>query len=128
WEIGLTLLTVLMLVHIGMAWACGGKLRHFFFPFANPIRSAVRLWRGGFWADARDAVWDFVAALRLPYYFWLGLRGFCGAFLWLAGPITLLAIGRKIPPLGFVGGVTLLIVLLYVPFLQLHFVTQNRFR
>ena len=128
WGIGLTLLTVLMLIHIGMAWACGGKLRHFFFPFANPIRIAVRLWRGGFWADARDAVWDFVAALRLPYYFWLGLRGFCGAFLWLAGPITLLAIGRKVPLLGFVGGVALLIVLLYVPFLQLHFVTQNRFR
>jgi hypothetical protein len=128
WEIGLTVLTVFMLVHIGMAWACGGKLRHFFFPFANPIRIAVRLWRGEFWSEARDAVWDFGAALRLPYYFWLGWRGFWGAFLWLAGPITLLAIGRKIPPLGFLGGVALLVVLLYVPFLQLHFVTQNRFR
>jgi hypothetical protein len=128
WEIGLTVLTVLMLVHIVMAWACGGKLRHFFFPFANPFRIAVRLLCGGFWAETRDAVWDFVAALRLPYYFWLGWRGFWGAFLWLAAPITLLAIGRKIPPLGFLGGVALLIVLLYVPFMQLHFVTQNRFR
>jgi hypothetical protein len=128
WGIGLTVLTFAMLIHIAMAWACGGKLRHFFFPFANPILIGVRAWRGGFWADARDAVWDFVAALRLPHYFWLGWRGFWGALIWLAIPITLLAIGRQIPPLGFLGGVLLLFVLLYVPFLQLHFVTQNRFR
>jgi hypothetical protein len=128
WEIGLAVLTVLMLLHIAMALACGGKLRHFLLPFVNPIRVALRLWRGGFWNESRDAVWNFAMGLRLPYYFWLGWRGFWGAFLWLAGPITLLAIGRSIPILGFVGAFALVWVLLYVPFLQLHFAVRNRFR
>jgi hypothetical protein len=134
WEIGLAVLTVLMLLHIAMAIACGGKLRHFLFPFINPIRVALHMWRGGFWSQSRDAVWNFVAGLRLPYYFWLGWRGFWGAFLWLAGPITLLAIARAPIPgflaalVGLAGAFTLVWVLLYVPFLQLHFVVRNRFR
>jgi len=128
WLLALNILTVLMLIHIALAWAAGGKLRHFLFPFANPFLVGMRIWRGGFWAKSRDAVWDFAASLRLPYYFWLGWRGFWGAFLWLAGPITLLALGRKIPLLGFIGGGALVLVLLYVPFLQLRFAVQNRFR
>jgi hypothetical protein len=127
WDIALNILTVLMLIHIALAWAAGGKLRHFLFPFANPIIVALRLWRGNFWSSSRDAIWEFAASLRLPYYFWLGFRGFWGAFLWLAGPVTLLAIGRKVPILGFLGALLLLVVLLYVPFLQLHFAVQNRF-
>ncbi len=126
WETALTILTVVMLLHVAMAWACGGKLRHFFVPFLNPVRVGMRLWRGGFWREARDAVWDFVADLRLPHYFWLGWRGFWGAFLWLAGPISLLALGRVVPLVGFLGGVALVVVLLYVPFLQIHFVLSNR--
>jgi hypothetical protein len=128
WDIALNILTILLLVHIALAWGAGGKLRHFLFPFANPILVALRIWRGGFWTNSRDGVWDFAASLRLPYYFWLGWRGFWGAFFWLAGPITLLAIGRKIPVLGFVGAGALVLVLLYVPFLQLRFAEQNRFR
>ena len=41
----------------------------------NRIR---RVRRGGFYAESRDAVWDFAAALRLPHYFRLGLLGFFG--------------------------------------------------
>ena len=40
----------------------------------------------------------------------------------------MLAIGRKVPILGFVGALALVVVLLYVPFLQLHFALRNRFR
>jgi hypothetical protein len=128
WGIALTVLTALMLVHLAMAWACGGRLRHFFFPFLNPIWIALRVWRGGFWRETRDAPWTFVESLRLPYYFWLGFRGFWGAFLWLAVPITLIAIGRKVPILGVVGVLGLIVMLLYVPFLQLRFAVENRFR
>ena len=42
--------------------------------------------RGRMFAEARDAVWDFVVSLRLPQYFWLGLRGFVGALAWLLIP------------------------------------------
>jgi hypothetical protein len=128
WAIGLTVLTALMVLHVTLAIACGGRLRHFLFPFANPILVARRLRRGGFFAESRDAVWNFAMSLRLPHYFWLGWRGFWGAFLWLAGPVTLLAVGRQIPVVGFIGAFALVWVLLYVPFLQLHFVETNRFR
>ena len=40
--------------------------------------SVGRIRRGRMYVEARDAVWDFVVALKLPYYFWLGLRGFAG--------------------------------------------------
>ena len=127
WKITLIVLTVLMLIHIAMAWACGGRLRHFLVPFANPLRVAWYIWRGGFWSQSRDGVWNFAKSLRLHYYFWLGFRGFLGAFLWLAVPITMLAVGRKVPLIGFLGALVLIWVLLLVPFLQLHFVVQNRF-
>jgi len=72
-----------------------------------------------------------VMALRLPYYFWLGVRGFVGALIWLALPITLLAQGQRPTPVaplvGFLGAGLLAIVLLYLPFLQMRLAAQNRF-
>jgi hypothetical protein len=128
WYIGLNVLTIFMIVHIALAAAAGGKLRHFLFPFANPILVALGILRGGFWAKNRDALWNYAASLRLPYYFWLGWRGFWGAFVWLACPVTLLVVGRKLPFLGFIGAIALVFVVLYLPFLQLRFAVENRFR
>src|SRR5260370_9113975 len=72
-------------------------------------------------------------ALRLPYYFWLGLRGFIGAFAWLALPISLLAVSRfgqsgGASLLGFIGALLLAIVLPYLPFLQTRLAQTNRLR
>jgi hypothetical protein len=128
WQIGLTILTVMVGVHIVVACSRGGRLRHFLWPFTNPIWLLKRLWRGGYYAEARDAVWDFVMALRLPYYFWLGFRGFAGTMAWLIIPVTLMALGRKVPPLGFLGALLLGLVVLYLPFLQARFAAENRFR
>ena len=97
WRIVLVVLIVLTFVHVAAACARGGRLRYFAWPF-NLIWLIRRFLRGGYYAEARDAVWDTVAALRLPYYFWLGFRGFVGAFAWLALPITLLALGRLHAP------------------------------
>jgi hypothetical protein len=127
WRFGLTVVTVLAVIHIVAAVSRGGRLRYFFWPF-NPIWLARRFWRGGYYAEARDAVWDFVMAMRLPYYFWLGLRGFAGTMVWFVIPITLLALGHKVPVLGFIGAFLLGVVLLYIPFLQMRFASENRFR
>jgi hypothetical protein len=129
WATALTILTGLAVLHIVSAWSRGGKLRYFFWPF-NSIWLIRRLLRGGYYAEARDAVWDFLANSRLPYYFWLGLRGFIGTFLWLALPITLIALGSKIPRVGFLlglpGALLLMLVVLYLPFLQVRFAVENR--
>ncbi len=128
WRTAVLILTVLLGLHIIIACSRGGKLRYFFWPFDNPLWLLRRLRRGGYYTEARDAVWTFVMALRLPYYFWLGLRGFAGTMAWLVLPVSLIALGRKVPLLGFVGALLLAMVLLHLPFLQIRFAAENRFR
>ncbi len=128
WKAALVVLTALMALRIALALARGGRLRYFFWCTGNLIWLARRLWRGGYYAEARDAVWDFVTGLRLPYYWWLGLRGFVVGLVWLAVPVSLLALGRKAPFVGFVGGVWLAMVLACLPFLQLRLAVEGRFR
>lgn len=88
---------------------------------------------GRIYSLARDGVWDFVVSLRLPYYFWLGLRGFLGAMAWLIVPLLLLIGATELPlpiPLkilsGLLGALMLTGVLLVLPFLQTHFAAQRR--
>ena len=126
WSAALLLLTVMAAAHIvGACWR-GGRLRHFLWP--RPIRLVRSLVRQGASAETRDAVLSFVAGLRLPHYFWLGLRGFIGGLIWLFVPISMLAAGQKAPPVGFLGALALMWVLLYLPFLQARFAAENRFR
>jgi hypothetical protein len=127
WKLALTLCTIAMVIHIAFAIACGGRLHNFFLPFINPVILGYRVWQGGYYARARDAVWDYVMSLRLPYYFWIGLRGFAGGFVWLVLPVTMLALGRIAPLVGFAGGACLVIVLLFLPFLQINQIARNRF-
>ncbi|HVX15648.1 MAG TPA: hypothetical protein VHC22_30965 [Pirellulales bacterium] len=126
WSMALAVLTALAVVHIiGACWR-GGRLRHFLWP--RPIRVVKSLLRRGAYSRSRDAVWDFVTSLRLPYYFWLGIRGFVGGLIWLFIPISLLAAGLKAPPVGLLGALALMWVLLYLPFVQARFAAENRFR
>ncbi len=129
WRIGLLILIGLTIIHIVAACARGGKLRYFLWPF-NALWLVRRLLQGGYYCEARDAVWDTTVSLRLPYYFWLGFRGFVGAFAWLVLPITLLALSRGhsggATLAGFVGGILLALVLLFLPFLQMRLAATNR--
>lgn len=103
-------------------------------PLADWFPPAI-LWagirRGRMYAEARDAVWDFVIGLNLPRYFWLGLRGFVGALAWLVVPSLMLMAGTSgggggTVFLGYVGALLLAVVLFYLPFLQTNFAVQNR--
>jgi hypothetical protein len=127
WRVALIIATLLVCFHLVAAIVRGGKMRYFFWPF-NVIWLMGACSQGSLYRDVRDGLYAFVTGLRLPYYFWLGLRGFLGAFAWLAVPVTLLAIGRHAGLVGFVGGALLAIVLLYLPFLQIRFAAVNRLR
>jgi hypothetical protein len=127
WRVGLIALIVLTVLHIAIACARGGRLRDFLWPPSDPIWLVRRLRRGRLYGDARDAVWEFVAALRLPAYFRLGLLGYVGTLAWLVVPVSLMALGRRVPPLGLVGGLLLAVVVLLLPFLQAHFAAEGRF-
>ena len=80
-----------------MAVARGGRLRHFLWPLGHPFWLFRRLREGGLYTQTRDAVWSYVAELRLPHYFRLGLVGFLGTLAWLAVPGLLIAAGGRQP-------------------------------
>jgi hypothetical protein len=131
WRVGLFVLIVLTALHILAACARGGRLRYFFWPF-NLVWLIRRLFRGGYYTEACDAVWNTFVALRLGYYLSLGFRGFVTAFAWLVIPVSLIALGRASAPIaplfGFLGAFLLTIVLLYLPFLQMRMAMVNRLR
>ena len=116
WRIALFICTAWVVLHAAAAVARGGRLRHFLWP--RPIRFIRNLFQKDAYAILRDAVWDFTMSLRLPYYFRQGLQGFLGGLAWLVLPISLLAIAKTAPLLGFLGGALLIFVLLYLPFIQ----------
>jgi hypothetical protein len=126
WKVGLLVATVLVVLHVIGACARGGRVRHFLLPFGNPLWIARRLRRGGAYAEARDAVWAFVASLRLPYYFKLGFLGFVGTMIWLVFPVTLMAAGRSAPVLVLPGVILLGVVVPSLPYLQARFAAENR--
>ena len=127
WKVWLTVLAVVYALHVAAACLRGGQFRHFLNPLGI-LWLVRRAFRGGMYQETRDQLWDFVVAMRLPYYFWLGVRGFVGAFLWLGLPALLLSQGHKSPILGIAGAVLLGLVVLWLPFLQARFARDNRLR
>ncbi|MFN0051917.1 MAG: hypothetical protein ACKV0T_06980 [Planctomycetales bacterium] len=100
----------------------------------RPVKAVRREWRSFLdpqrWQQAEHAIRDFVLGLRLKHHFWLGVRGYVGAMLWLVIPTALFAATNKtegVPILAtLLGGALLMVVLSWVPFLQAHFAAENR--
>lgn len=115
-------------------WAIfrGGRLRHFAWP--APVRLWRRIRQGGMYDEASHRLLEFTRSLRLHHYFWLGLRGFVAASIWLFVPISMLGAATAFdnPEIGgfvaFLGGIGLSIVLVYLPFLQMRLPLTNEFR
>lgn len=133
WKLGLIVLTLLTFVHIG--WAClrGGRLRHFLWPAPVRLLRGLRHPRPGALLDAADSVGEWVMYLRLPHYFWLGFRGFVAAVMWLVVPVGVLMLAGQIRSAGVAalvnlfGAGLLMLVALYLPFLQAQFARSRRF-
>jgi hypothetical protein len=128
WDAGVLALALVVLFQIVTGCLRGAMIRHFLVP--RPIHSLRLLLAPDAYSRARDGLWEFVAALRLPYYFWLGLRGFVGAVAWLLLPVSLLAAASRVPAggglVGLLGGAMLALVVLHLPFLQARFAAENR--
>jgi hypothetical protein len=126
WRLGQIVLTILTLFHIGIACARGARLRHFLWPFGDPIWLVRRLRRGGFYVEARDGLWEFVTSLRLPHYLRLGFLGFVGSLAWLVPPALLIAAGGRYPLLGVLGTLLLAVVVPFLPFMQVRYAVEGR--
>jgi hypothetical protein len=134
-DVGLHLLvpflSVVVTAHVCLALARGGSFTCFLRPIKNVRWLVQRLRDGDYWERASAAVRDFVAGWRLKHHFLLGMKGYLGAMIWLAVPTALFAATNKTEGgpiiVTLIGGVLLILVLSWVPFLQAHFAAQNRF-
>lgn len=132
WRAAAFALTLLWMTHVVWAAMRGGKLRHFLWP--APLRFLREFFRRQTWQRASDGLYHVVSNLHFPRLWFLGLRATFGALVWIAVPVTLMIIGQRsenFPPaavVGLVGAVSMLIVALYLPFLQIQLARQNRLR
>ena len=126
WRAGLAMVTALTFVQISTACARGGRLRHFLWPVGMPFWLVRGLRSGGLYSRARDGFWEFIAALRLPYYFRLGLVGFLGTLAWILVPASLIASSGRYPLLGVLGALVLAFVAPSLPFLQVRYAVEGR--
>jgi hypothetical protein len=132
WRIATFLVTAVTLFQILWASLRGGRLHHFLWP--APLRFLAWLKSPDKVSLIRDRLSAAIAGLRLPFLFWLGARAFAGTFLWLLLPVgILIAAAQKAPESGgailsLLGGLLLMPVVLYLPFLQVRFALEGRFR
>jgi hypothetical protein len=134
WQIGLLAFCVCVAIHLVLALARGGRLSLFFWPTPlNAMWLRKQFQRGHYFEMAGVSIREFSAALRLRHHFWLGFRGFAGAFAWLFIPTALFSALRDTSKPGqvvvtLIGGAALIMVLSWVPFLQARFAAENRLR
>jgi hypothetical protein len=71
---------------------------------------------------------QYIQSLQLLSYFWLGLRGYIGALVWLTIPIFMLSRGHLNPAIALLGGVLMVIVILPMPYLQAKFAYDRNYQ
>lgn len=131
WKAAAMVLIVLTSIHI--IWAClrGGRWWHFLWP--APLKLHRWLKSADSLSQIGKVVQGHVLGLRLPFYFWLGVRGFAGALAWLIVPAGILFAATRAPAggavvLSLLGGLLLLLVVMHLPFLQAHLAQTGRFK
>lgn len=131
WYAALILVTIITVLHILWASVRGGKLWHFLWP--QPLRLLRRLRAPDKVSGLQHTITDYIVGLRLPFYFWLGLRGFIGALAWLIVPVAILMAAPRLAVGGtvivsLIGGILLFLVVIHLPFLQANFAQSGRFK
>lgn len=131
WSVAAPVLAILTGLHLCLALARGGSLGCFFRPIRNIRWMLDRRRDSSYVTHATAAVLDFAGRLRLKHHFWLGLRGFVGAFLWLVIPTAMFSAAEPANGvrnlIAFLGAVCLVPVLSWLPFLQAQFALTGRF-
>jgi hypothetical protein len=120
-------LLVVTALHVAGALARAATLGAFFRPIKNGVFLLGCVVRPARLGEAVAAAVVWVRELGLGHLFSLGARGFVAAAVWLALPTALLAAGRAHPLLGIAGGLALVPVLAWLPFLQVRLAVEDRF-
>lgn len=118
---------VLALFAILAALAQGGKLIHFARPIRG-LRALIALGAPERRAEAAERVRALVAAFGVSEAWWIGLRCYVAAGLWLLLPTAVLAWSDRHGLLAVVAGVALAVVAARVPFLQMNAAVHGELR
>ena len=136
----LIVVSLLVFVHLCFALARGGSFWTFFRPIKNirwfrqqlrsPDHSISGLDSHTYWEHASQLVSEFIGRLRIKHLFLLGLKGAIGALLWIFLPTLLLATADR-PEDGkilvtLIGGLLLLPIISWLPYLQVRLGAENR--
>ncbi len=132
WRAAACLLTLLWITHVAWAAMRGGQLRHLLWP--APLRFMREFFRMQTWQRASENLYGVVEKLHFPRLWFLGLRATCGVLVWIAIPVTLMIIGQRSQgfpaalAIGLLGAVGMVLLSLYLPFLQIQLAQRNRLR
>ena len=129
--VAVNVLAALVFLHTVLAMARGGQARHFLWPPGNVWWLIKGAGGRGWWSRASRELGHLIGWLQPARLWWLGVRGFLGALVWLALPtlLYLSATNRREPDLTTVVGFFLLVhVLCRLPFLQTRFAVEDRMR
>ncbi len=131
----LRILQTIIAVHLILAIARGGTIGCFLRPIKNllwMLRQVLRQEGRQYMSRGTDQVLQVVKPV---HHFWIGLKAFFGAVIWLLIPTGLLvaysAPGRTNPIFGllsFLGIVLMIPVTAWLPLLQVHQAVTGKFR
>ena len=130
----LQVLQTIVAVHLMLAIARGGTVGCFLRPFKNIIWFLRKIFTRKGREEMSEGTEQVLQLVRPVQHFWIGLKAFVGAVLWLFIPAGLLvaysAPGRTSPIFGllsFLGGVLMIPVAAWLPQLQVHQAVTGRF-
>lgn len=132
WRIAAIMVGFAWTVHAVWAMIRGGRWRDFLWP--APKRFFREFFQRATWSRVEDRLWNLVTGLQIPRLVWLGLRAWVGALLWLAIPGLMVILGMQAneqpvrAAIGVIGFFLMWWILLYLPFLQIQFASENRWR
>lgn len=132
-----TILTIcqwVVAIHLLLAISRGGTVGCFLRPIRNIRWMLATIFTARGRLEFAQRLDEVVTLIRPVHHFWIGLKGFLGAVLWLIIPTGLLvaysAPGRTAPVYGllsFLGVLIMVPVTAWLPMLQVHQAVTGRF-
>jgi hypothetical protein len=130
---GLLVVSLLVTAHLLLAIARGGGFWCFLRPLKNILWFRAQLSGGTYWVRATRELSGFLASLQIVHHVRLAAFAYVGIVLWVAIPTAMFTTVTDVDgpwqrPLTLAGGLCLVPLLMWLPFLQTRFVAEGRFR
>lgn len=126
-QFGFLLVLIITIGHILWALARGGRLRHFAWP--APLRFLLWMRHPDRYPLPEMKMGGFINLPSVISCFKIGLAGFMGALSWLIIPVWVIFIANTLEKdagilVSLLGGFLLAVVAVYLPFLQVQYVSE----